>query len=110
MGGGDQQKITAALLLQAYASGVFPMADGARSNTIIWVDPRRRGVLPLDRLHVPRRLARSFRTTRFDIRINGDFAGVVAACGRGKEGRDTWVRACVSDLESDSRCETNDGQ
>jgi leucyl/phenylalanyl-tRNA--protein transferase len=88
MGGGDQQKITAALLLQAYASGVFPMADGARSNTIIWVDPRRRGVLPLDRLHVPRRLARSFRTTRFDIRINGDFAGVVAACGRRPE---TWI-------------------
>jgi leucyl/phenylalanyl-tRNA--protein transferase len=92
MGGHDEPKITAPLLLQAYASGVFPMAEGAGSDTIFWVDPRRRGILPLDGLHVPRRLARSFRTVPFDIRINGDFARVVAACATRPE---TWINPTI---------------
>jgi leucyl/phenylalanyl-tRNA--protein transferase len=86
------EKITATLLLQAYATGVFPMADGAGSDTIFWVDPRRRGILPLNGLHVPRRLARSFRSARFDIRVNGDFTGVVTACAERSE---TWINPTI---------------
>lgn len=91
-------EITSTLLLQAYASGVFPMAESADSDELFWVDPQRRGVLPLDGLHVPRRLARSFRTGRFEIRIDADFDGVVAACADRPE---TWINRHIHRLYLD---------
>ena len=48
-------------LLRAYAAGIFPMADSAASEDIFWVDPRQRGILPLDGFHVSRSLARRLR-------------------------------------------------
>src|SRR6056297_1836267 len=53
--------ITPTLLLRAYAAGVFPMAQSADSEEIFWVDPKRRGILPLDGLHVPRSLRKRIR-------------------------------------------------
>jgi leucyl/phenylalanyl-tRNA---protein transferase len=88
-------EITARLLLGAYAAGVFPMAESADAPGLLWIDPERRGILPLDRLHVPRRLARSFRSQRFAIRTDTDFAGVLDACA----GRpDTWINAEIRRL------------
>ena len=81
-------EITPSLLLQAYASGVFPMADSSADDQIYWVDPERRGVFPLDGLHVPRRLARSFLNGDFTVGIDRDFAGVLAACADRPE---TWI-------------------
>jgi leucyl/phenylalanyl-tRNA--protein transferase len=78
-------QITPALLLQAYASGVFPMAESAEADELFWVDPRRRGILPLDGLHVSRRLARSFLSDDFEIRVDVAFATVVAACAERPE-------------------------
>lgn len=80
--------ITADLLLRAYASGVFPMAEDADSPEIFWVDPRLRGVLPLDGLRVSRRLARSFRAADVEIRTNHAFDAVVMACADRPE---TWI-------------------
>ncbi len=94
----DLARITPQLLLHAYASGVFPMAEGAASETLFWIDPRRRGVIPLDGLHVPRRLGRSFRTGTFQIRIDADFAGVVAACADRSE---TWINPAIAALYGD---------
>jgi leucyl/phenylalanyl-tRNA--protein transferase len=91
-------EITAPLLLQAYASGVFPMAESAGSDEVFWVDPRQRGVLPLNGLRVSRRLARSFRTGEFEIRVNGDFAGVLAACADRDE---TWINPTIIGLYRD---------
>jgi leucyl/phenylalanyl-tRNA--protein transferase len=91
-------EITPTLLLQAYASGVFPMAESAESDELFWVDPRRRGVLPLDGLHVSRRLARSFLNEPFEIRVDGDFAGVVAACAERPE---TWINDRIERLYLD---------
>ena len=88
-------EITPTLLLQAYASGVFPMSDSAEADELFWVDPRRRGVLPLDGLHVSRRLARSFLNEAFEIRVDGDFAAVVAACAERPE---TWINAEIKRL------------
>ena len=90
--------VTPTLLLQAYASGVFPMADSADAEELFWVDPRRRGVLPLDGLHVPRRLARSFLKGSFEIRVDGAFAGVVAACA---ERAETWINPQIERLYRD---------
>ena len=88
-------EITPSLLLQAYASGVFPMADSSATDEIFWVDPQRRGVLPLDRLHVSRRLARSFLAGGFEVRIDHDFAAVLAACADRPE---TWINGEIARL------------
>jgi leucyl/phenylalanyl-tRNA--protein transferase len=85
-------ELTPALLLQAYASGVFPMAETADDEEVFWVDPQRRGILPLDALHVPRRLARSFLAGGFEVAVDRDFAGVVAACADRPE---TWINAQI---------------
>jgi leucyl/phenylalanyl-tRNA---protein transferase len=90
-----QPEITPALLLHAYASGVFPMAEAAASDELFWVDPQRRGVLPLDGLHVSRRLARSFLSGSFDIRIDADFAGVLDGCAARPE---TWINGAIRRL------------
>ena len=71
----DDLDLTPQLLLNAYASGVFPMAETRDAPEIFWVDPRRRGIFPLDRFHISRSLARRMRRADFDIRINSDFAG-----------------------------------
>jgi leucyl/phenylalanyl-tRNA--protein transferase len=94
----ESDRITPTLLLEAYASGVFPMADAADADEIYWVDPRRRGVLPLDGLKVSRRLARAFRTGDFEIAVDGDFAGVVAGCADRAE---TWINAEIRRLYLD---------
>jgi leucyl/phenylalanyl-tRNA--protein transferase len=91
-------EITPALLLQAYASGVFPMAEAAGSDELFWVDPQRRGILPLDGLHVSRRLARSFLAGGFEIRIDSDFAGVLAGCAERPE---TWINDRIRRLYSE---------
>lgn len=87
--------LTPALLLRAYAAGVFPMADAADAEEIYWIDPRRRGVLPLERLHVPRRLARAFLRADVEIAVDRDFAGVVAGCADRPE---TWINAEIRRL------------
>ena len=49
-------RLTPDILLEAYAAGIFPMAESAGDKELFWVDPTRRGILPLDGFHVPRRL------------------------------------------------------
>jgi leucyl/phenylalanyl-tRNA---protein transferase len=94
----DLPEITPALLLQAYASGVFPMAETAGSEELFWVDPKRRGIIPLDGLHVPRRLARSFLRDAFEIRVDHDFLAVIDACAERPE---TWINAPIRRLYGD---------
>lgn len=94
----DPAEITPTLLLRAYASGVFPMADGAGAEDIFWVDPKQRGILPLDSLHVSRRLARDFLRESFELRVDCDFAGVLAACADRPE---TWINDPIRRLYRD---------
>jgi leucyl/phenylalanyl-tRNA--protein transferase len=80
------------LLLSAYAAGIFPMAEDALSPVIHWIEPRQRGILPLDRFHVPRRLRRTFRRRPFEITVDTDFAAVMRACAEPWPGRPrTWI-------------------
>ena len=84
--------LTPDLLLCAYASGLFPMANDRHDPTIHWVDPRRRGVLPLDRFHQPKSLRKVVRQRRFEIRVDGDFAQVIEACAEVRLERPrTWL-------------------
>jgi leucyl/phenylalanyl-tRNA--protein transferase len=90
--------LTPKILLEAYASGVFPMADSADDPELFWVDPSWRGVLPLDGLRVSRRLARSFLAADFEITIDRDFAGVLDGCADRPE---TWINGEIRRLYLD---------
>lgn len=87
--------LTPELLLNAYAAGVFPMSEGRDDPEIFWVDPRRRGVLPLDGLHISRSLARRMRRGGYHVSLNTDFAGVVDACADRPQ---TWINAEIRRL------------
>lgn len=85
-------ELTPTLVLRAYAMGVFPMAESHDADTVFWVDPQMRGVLPLDRFHVPRRLKRTVRQGRFEVRCNTDFQAVIDGCAEQcDDRRDTWI-------------------
>ena len=69
-------------LLGAYAVGLFPMADDRDARTVRWVEPRRRGVIPLDGFHVPRSLKKALRRAPVKLRVDRCFEAVVRACAR----------------------------
>lgn len=80
--------LSADLLMHAYRSGVFPMAEHRNDSEIFWVDPRRRGVIPLDGFRISRSLAKRLRRDDYQITLNHDFAAVVDACADRSE---TWI-------------------
>ncbi len=88
-------QITPEILLHGYASGVFPMSDSAHDPKIYWVDPHLRGIVPLDRFHVSRRLARRIKRQQYTIAIDQRFDAVVTACASRPE---TWINAEIFDL------------
>ncbi len=84
--------LTADLLLRAYAAGIFPMAESADDPELFWVDPTRRGIIPLDAFHVPRRLKRILRQGRFAVRCDSAFAAVMRGCAEASDKRpNTWI-------------------
>jgi leucyl/phenylalanyl-tRNA--protein transferase len=89
--------LTPQMLLHAYQAGIFPMAESRDDPELFWVDPRRRGIFPLDKFHISRSLARHMRTANWSISINSDFDGVVRACA---ERKDTWISHDIARLYS----------
>lgn len=80
------------LLLRAYSVGVFPMASTREAADVFWVEPKQRGVLPLDGFHLSRSLARTLRADRFTVTVDRAFAQVVSRCAEPTPGRpDTWI-------------------
>lgn len=95
----DDDIVTPSLLLRAYACGIFPMADAVDDPTLYWVEPQLRGVLPLDRFHLPRRLARTVRSDIFEIRIDSDFEAIIDGCASPRPGRrTTWINQTIRRL------------
>ena len=85
-------RLTPDILLAAYGAGIFPMAESADDPELFWVDPRRRGILPLDGFHVAHRLRRVVRQRRFEIRCDSAFAEVLRGCAEASEKRpNTWI-------------------
>jgi hypothetical protein len=80
--------LTPALLLRAYAAGVFPMAEGRDDPLIHWIDPQRRAIFPMEGFHTSRSLARHIRRIQPRVTVDRDFAGVVRACAHRTE---TWI-------------------
>lgn len=92
-------EITPEVLLKAYACGIFPMAESADDPGLYWIEPERRGVIPLDRFHVPRRLARLVRQERYQVAVDRDFDAVIDGCAAPAPGRQrTWINGRIRQL------------
>ena len=84
--------LTPEILLRAYSVGLFPMAERRDDPTLYWIDPEKRGILPLDKFHVPHRLKRTVRSGRFEVRCDTAFREVMTGCAQPAPGRtETWI-------------------
>ena len=90
------------MLLRAYAFGVFPMAEARDDPQLFWIDPEHRGILPLDRFHLPKRLKRTIKAQPFEVRVNTSFRQVMMACAEsGEEREGTWINDQIITLYSE---------
>ena len=92
-------KITTEMVLRAYSIGIFPMAETADDPSIHWIEPKRRGIIPLDGLHVSRSLAKLIRSDRFQVAIDTDFQSVIEACATTHGS--TWINLPIRSLFSE---------
>jgi len=104
-------EITPELLLRAYACGIFPMAEAADDPHLHWIEPQRRGIIPLDTFHVPTKLRKLVRSHAFEVVIDGDFEAVIDGCAAIAPGRErTWInreiRALYGALFAQGHCHT----
>jgi leucyl/phenylalanyl-tRNA--protein transferase len=84
--------LTPELLLRAYAAGLFPMAERREDAALFWVDPEERGVIPLGSFHVPKRLARTVRSDRYEVAVDTAFVETIRACAARAQGREqSWI-------------------
>jgi leucyl/phenylalanyl-tRNA--protein transferase len=87
-----QPILTPAILLRAYAEGIFPMAERRGDPELFWVSPEMRGIIPLDAFHVPKRLARTVKSDRFAVTADMAFADVMRACAEPTPDRpESWI-------------------
>lgn len=92
-------EITPDLMIRAYRHGLFPMAESRSGNRLYWLDPEKRGILPLEGFHLPRRLLRTMQSSRFEVSSDKDFAGAIAGCAEAAPGReDTWINGQIERL------------
>lgn len=92
-------EISANVLLKAYTCGIFPMAESADSSELHWIDPEFRGALPLGELRIPRRLKRTIRQERFEVRVDHDFFKVIDHCAAAQPDRpSTWINDRIRTL------------
>ncbi len=83
--------ISVELLVQAYLSGSFPMADPDEGDQIYWHTPVTRGLIPLDdSFKVPKNLMRLYKKEKFQLTINRAFPEVIEQCSELRQG-DTWI-------------------
>lgn len=91
----DDVTLTPELLLQAYRVGVFPMSESRDDDEVFWVDPRWRGILPLDHFHISRSLARTMRRGHLTATADTSYGEVVQGCADRPE---TWINTTIYDL------------
>jgi leucyl/phenylalanyl-tRNA--protein transferase len=95
-------EITPQVLLKAYTCGIFPMAESADDPALYWIEPQQRGIMLLDQVHVPKRLARTIRQRVFEVSIDRDFEGVIDGCAASRAGRrTTWINRKIRGLYRD---------
>lgn len=96
-----QTELSPDLILQAYAQGVFPMAEDAQSDTVQWIRPYMRGQLPIRDLHISKNLKKRLRQAPFEVRIDTKFTDVMRACAAPAQGRsETWINDQIVEVYS----------
>ena len=88
-------RLTLQMVMQAYAQGIFPMAESADDLVVHWVRPQRRGILPLDNFHISRSLSKAIRRCDYQIRTNTDFKGVMEGCADRPK---TWINPQIFEV------------
>jgi leucyl/phenylalanyl-tRNA--protein transferase len=92
------QRLETALLLRAYSAGLFPMADTREAEDVFWVEPRRRGIIPLEAFHLPKSLAKVLKQERFFHTRDICFTAVIRACAAEAPGREqSWINPTIFD-------------
>jgi len=92
-------EVTTDLMLRAYRHGLFPMAEGRAGDKLFWLDPIKRGILPLDRFHLSRRLLRTILSGPYTVTVDRNFAGTIAGCATPLPDRtDTWINPQIERL------------
>lgn len=95
----DSFSLTPDMLLRAYSIGLFPMAENAEDDRLFWMDPKQRGIFPLDALIISRSLAQLARSDRYEVCADGDFDAVITACADSTAGRPkTWINGEIRSL------------
>ena len=87
--------LTPEILLHGYSIGIFPMSDSRDDPEIFWVDPQKRGILPIAKFHISKSLAKRMRKTELYVSVNRDFSGVVDGCA---DREDTWINVEIRGL------------
>lgn len=88
--------LTPEILVRAYCTGIFPMSESRDDPDVFWVNPKRRGILPLDDFHVPRSLRKAVRRGDFDIRCDTQVRAVIEGCAQPRPGHpDTWINDSI---------------
>lgn len=92
--------VTPEILLRAYAAGIFPMAESADDDALHWIEPKQRGIIPLEGFHLSSRMAKMVRQGRYRVEVDRDFPAVIEACAapRKTEGGETWINAPIRRL------------
>lgn len=91
--------VTPEILLRAYAAGIFPMAESADDPGLHWIEPQKRGIIPLDGFHLSAKLARFVKQQRYRVVIDHDFASVIDACAAPRPGSgETWINQPIRQL------------
>jgi leucyl/phenylalanyl-tRNA--protein transferase len=91
-------RFTADDLVECYRQGIFPMADSREDERLFLVDPERRGIIPLESFHTPRRLARTIRSGLFETRMDTAFGAVIGACAAAPGRQETWINRGIERL------------
>ena len=86
--------ISPELLIYAYSTGVFPMAEHREDASVMWFEPERRGILPLESFHISHSLARVIRKGVFEVRTDTAFREVILNCADRAE---TWINDQIVD-------------
>src|ERR1700681_2808585 len=95
-------EVTTDLVLRAYRHGLFPMAEGRAGDKLFWLDPVKRGILPLDEFHLSRRLFRTVLSGAYKVTVDRNFAGTIAGCATPVPDRaDTWINPQIERLFTD---------
>ncbi len=79
--------------------GVFPMAETRDADDLFWVDPKQRGILPLDQFHMPKSLIKTLKKQPFSVTVDTAFPEVIRACAAPRVGHDeSWINSTIMGL------------